>query len=121
MLTRLREKPHHIKQIVSLVITVIIFSAIVFVWWSSRDARSREVEVQAKTVTPIDGLTSMFDGLVSGFKKKVSESTLSGTESFSTSTATDSFDLGGIVVIDSSATTTKTASTSNSIVNTGSN
>lgn len=116
MLTTLREKPHHVKQIVSLVITIIIFSAIVFVWWSSRDARSRELEVQEKTVSPISGVVSMFDGLVADFVD-----TLSGGSDNVTATSTKEFDFEQVVVIDPSATTTVSTSTQKIIGNTGSN
>lgn len=107
LLIRLRTKPHHIKQSVSVAITLVIFSAVVFVFWSSSDARSREAEVQAKTVSPLDGVTSMFDGFMSGFK-----STLSGTsDADSNATSTDKFDFSGIVVIDETSTTSKSTST----------
>lgn len=110
MLKKLREKPHHIKQILSLAFTVFIFSGILFVWVSSWDARARDKEVRGKTVSPITGVTSMFDGFVSGLKER-----MSGTPSFVetdgkatntvppvTATSTDTFDLSGVVIIDSS-------------------
>ena len=103
MLQKLREKPHHIKQSISLAITIVIFSAILFVWVSSRDARSREVEVREKTVSPVDGVSVMFDGFLSGFKERMSGASSREKQA----TTTDSFDLSGVVIIDSSATTTK--------------
>ena len=107
MLETLRAKPNHIKQSVSLALTIVIFSAILFVWVSSRDARSREVEVREKTVSPVDGVSVMFDGFLSGLKDRTS-SALSPKKETSTSTSTDDFDLSGVVVIDPSiATTTK--------------
>ena len=106
MLEKIQEKPHHIKQAISLVITVIIFSAILFVWVSSRDARSRELEVQAKTVSPTEGVASMFSGLVADFKKKMANSDSFGQKNDASATSTDTFDLSGVVIIDPSATTT---------------
>ena len=107
MLEKLREKPHHIKQSISLVITIIIFSAILFVWVSSRDARSREVLVREKTVSPVDGVSVMFDGFLSGLKDRAS-SALSPMKETAIATSTDDFDLSGVVVIGPTlATTTK--------------
>lgn len=107
MLQKLREKPHHIKQSISLGITIVIFSAILFVWVSSRDARSREIEVREKTVSPVDGVSVMFDGFLSGLKDRTSKA-LSPNKETATTTPTDDFDLSGVVVIDPSlATTTK--------------
>lgn len=109
MLEKLRAKPDHFKKSLSLILTIIIFSGILFVWISSWDARMRDQEIRDKTVSPIVGVTSMFDGLVAGFKEKIS-----GTPSFvensgttTVATSTDSFDLSGVVVLDQSATTTK--------------
>lgn len=113
MLEKLRAKPNHIKQGISLAITVVIFSGILFVWWSSRDARSRELEVREKTVSPVDGVGAMFDGFMSGFKERMSSATsldtLGGRQQVATST--DNFDFSGIVIIDPSSTTTKATST----------
>lgn len=103
MLEQLRAKPHHIKQSISLAITVVIFSAILFVWVSSQDARSREMEVKEKTVSPVDGVSAMFDGFLSGFKERMS----STPAPLKQATTTDSFDLSAVVIIDSSATTSK--------------
>lgn len=112
MLETLRAKSNHIKQSVSFVITIVIFSGIVFVWWSSRDARSRELEVRAKTVSPVDGVSAMFDGLVSGFKERLSNTPSFGelNQQATTSTATDTFDLSGVVIIDPSIKATSTIS-----------
>lgn len=109
LLIRIREKPHHIKQSIALAITIVIFSGILFVWWSSRDARSREMEVRGKTVSPIDGVSAMFDGFVSGMKERMTSNpaSLEKSDLEATATSTDSFDLSGVVVIDPVATTTK--------------
>ncbi|HAS84894.1 MAG TPA: hypothetical protein DCS23_02370 [Candidatus Yonathbacteria bacterium] len=106
MLETLRAKPNHIKQSVSLALTIVIFSAILFVWVSSRDARSREVEVREKTVTPVDGVSAMFDGFLAGLKERTSNA-LSPKKETPTSTSTDDFDLSGVVVIDQNATSTE--------------
>ncbi len=112
MLTTIRSKPHHEKQIIAGIITVILFSAIVFVWWSSRDARSNELVVQAKTVSPIEGVTSMFSGFVAGFTKEVSKASVDKNNEIAAPTAGSSFDLSGVVVIDPSITTATTTATS---------
>lgn len=112
MLEKLRAKPNHIKQSISVVITIVIFSGIVFVWWSSRDARSRELEVREKTVSPVDGVSAMFDGLVTGFKERMSNAPAFGevSKQATSSTATDTFDLSGVVIIDPSVKATSTIS-----------
>ncbi|SRR3989338_1340293 len=114
MLEKLRAKPHHIKQSISLAFTVIVFCGILFVWVSSWDARARDEEVRNKTVSPVWGVTSMFDGLVSGIKDKISgtpsfvetDGKATGTAPLSVATSTDTFDLSGVVIIDSSRSTT---------------
>ena len=106
MLETLRAKPHHIKQSISLAVTIVVFSAILFVWVSSRDARSREIEVRAKTVSPVDGVSAMFDGFLSGLKERMSGGSKANDTS-TTSTSTDNFDLSGVVIIDPTASSTK--------------
>ncbi|MFZ2303585.1 MAG: hypothetical protein WAV98_02210 [Minisyncoccia bacterium] len=108
MLQKLREKPHHIKQSISLALTLVIFSGILFVWVSSRDARSRGIEVREKTVSPVDGVSVMFDGFLSGLKDRTS-SAFSQKKEATTATSTDDFDISGVVIIDPSlgATTKK--------------
>lgn len=103
MLEKLREKPHHIKQSISLAVTLVIFSGILFVWVSSRDARSREMEVREKTVSPVDGVSAMFDGFLSGFKERMSSAPTRALPA----TTTDDFDLSGVVIIDPSASSTR--------------
>lgn len=103
MLEKIRAKPHHIKQSISLAVTIVIFSAILFVWVSSRDARSREIEVRAKTVSPVDGVSAMFDGFMSGFKERMSGAPTTAKQA----TTTDNFDLSGVVIIDPSGSSTR--------------
>lgn len=108
MLEKLRSKPHHIKQGLSLAFTIFIFSGILFVWVSSWNARARDKEVRGKTVSPVTGITSMFGGLVSGFKDKMSgtpsfvetDGKATSTAPLVTATSTDIFDLSGVVIID---------------------
>ena len=115
MLEKLRSKPHHIKQGLSLAFTIFIFCGILFVWVSSWDARVRDKEVRGKTVSPVTGITSMFDGLVSGLKEKMSgtpsfvetDGKATGTAPLVTATSTDVFDLSGVVIIDPSKGATK--------------
>jgi len=112
MLEKLRAKPDHVKKSISLVLTVLIFLGILFVWISSWDARMHDEEIRNKTVSPVAGVTSMFDGFISGFKEIISgapsyidlEGTASSTALSATSTSV--FDVSGVVVIDGSATTT---------------
>lgn len=111
MLETLRAKPHHIKQSIALFITIVIFSGILFVWFSSRDARSQEIQVRGKTVTPVDGVTSMFGGFFSGLKERIADTESSSVKVKSpVATSTDNFDLSGVVVVDSTASSTKTVS-----------
>lgn len=118
MLEKLREKPHHIKQSISLAVTIVIFSCILFVWFSSRDARSRELEVRDMTVSPVDGVGAMFDGFVSGFKEKLSsqESAFDiEKQGKEVATTIDDFDISGVVVLDLSATTSSVTATSSGL------
>jgi len=118
MLEKLRAKPNHIKQSISLIITIVIFSGILFVWFSSRDARSRELEVRVMTVSPVDGVGAMFDGFVSGFKEKMSsqESAFDIEKKvIEAAIPTDTFDISGVVVLDLSATTSSVAATSSGL------
>lgn len=61
------------------------------------------------TVSPIDGVTAMFEGLVSDVQEQ-----LSGTPTFventgtsTLETSTKDFDMSGVIVIDSATTTTE--------------
>jgi len=116
-LIRIRSKPHHIKQSVALTLTITIFSVILFIWVSSKDARSREVEVRAKTVSPAYGVISMFDGAVTNIKKQLSHvvSEIKKRPASTTQEAPESavdFDLSGVVIIDTATTTAQVVSTS---------
>jgi len=105
MLKKIREKPDHIKHTLAIAITTVIFSCIVFIWWSSKDARSMDVLVREKTVSPIDGVASMFDGFATSLKERVENITTGEDKSMPTSTPTDIFDLSSVVIIDTPSTT----------------
>ena len=109
MLKKIRAKPDHIKQRVAFALTLFIFCGILLVWITSLDARSRDQEVRSKTVSPINGVTSMFEGFVSGVKEQMlsKQSASKTNDSATTATSTDNFDLSSVVVIDPLASTTK--------------
>jgi len=118
MLEKLRAKPEHTKMVVSLVTTVVIFGCILFIWLSSWDARSQEGDTRSKTVAPLSGLSTMFEGfqlfvsdLISGVPQYVK---MNETAPVSTSTAISSsvgsFDLSGVVVIDTASSTATSSS-----------
>ena len=102
MLKKIRAKPDHIKQRVAFAMTLFIFCGILLVWITSLDARSRDQEVRSKTVSPINGVTSMFEGFVSGVKEQMlsKQSASKTNDSATTATSTDNFDLSSVVVID---------------------
>jgi len=89
MLKKIREKPHHIKRNIAFGLTVVIFSGILFVWVSSRDARAREAEIREKTVSPMDGLVTMFDGFTKGMKERLFRDTPSSKKSDKSVISTD--------------------------------
>lgn len=115
MLEKLRAKPDHVKKSIALAMTVVIFSVIVAVWWSSFDARQNGSEARDKALSPVAGFATLFQGIVSDVKNSFSGMP-SYTESPSseavvaTSTISD-FDMSGVVIIDSTvkqiSTTTK--------------
>lgn len=110
MLEKLRAKPNHIKQVISLFITVILFSGIFFVWMSSRDARSSEMFVREKTVSPTEGVAAMFEGFMAGFKENLQKAPTFDQVKEQTPALEqkEAFDFSAVVVIDpSSATTTE--------------
>ncbi len=113
MLEKLRAKPDHIKKNVSLFLTTLIFCGILFVWVSSWDARMHDEENRNKTLSPIAGVMSMFDGLVANFNDKISGAPsyidlggVATSTTSSTATSSNNFDISGVVVIDASATST---------------
>lgn len=112
MLEKLRAKPEHTKLVVSLVTTVVIFGGILFVWLSSWDARSQEDSTRTKTVAPLTGLGTMFDGfqlfvsdLISGVPQYVKMNETISSSTATTTVATNNFDLSGVVIIDAASST----------------
>ena len=114
MLEKLRAKPYHTKKSIALGLTIAIFSIILFVWISSWDARSNGDEIRQKTVSPLSGFTTMFEGFMSGARDSFSDvpSYIENTPSVATSTATSttSFNVSDVVVIDPSVSTTTATS-----------
>ena len=114
MLEKLRAKPYHTRRKIAFGLTIAIFSIILFVWISSWDARSSGNEIREKTVSPLSGFSTMFEGFMSGTRDSVSPvpSYVQNTPSVVTSTGTSplSFDASGVVVIDPSMSTTTATS-----------
>ena len=113
MLEKIRSKPDHIKSIFSLVLTVIIFSVIVFVWFSSSGARSQMSVSKEKTVSPFASFMEMTQGIISDVKDKVSGMPMPSYQEIQTPIATSTqprneqevsslgnFDTSGMVIID---------------------
>lgn len=111
MFEKLRSKPEHIKKIISLILTIAIFSVIVFVWVSSWDARSESDSLKEKTVSPLSSFVNMGQGIISDMKDKISSmpSYTENMNSQATSTplretniasSTSDFNTSGMVIID---------------------
>jgi hypothetical protein len=112
MLEKLRAKPDHIKRSIALGLALVIFSIILFIWITSSDARTEGAVVRDKTVSPVSGVTSVFGDFFSGFKEKISRSSVNAGDSTLATTTQNTFDLSGVVVIDPIATSTRVASSS---------
>ena len=111
MLEKLRAKPDHIKKWIALAVAAIISGIIFLVWLSSFDARQNSDEARDKTVSPLDSVTRMFQGIVSDANRSFSDTSSyvhntgssATTTTSATSTATSTFDISGVVIIDPSA------------------
>ena len=116
MLKKLQAKPHHIKKGIALFLATIISGVIFSVWISSWGARSQGEETRGKMVSPLTGFSTMFEGFTSEMRDSVSgvPEYVENNISVATSTATTSatFDLSGVIVLDSSVSTTTSTSTS---------
>ena len=105
MLEKLRAKPDHIKKSTSLILTIVIFSGILFVWLSSWDARNRGGETRDKTLSPVASFGEVFRGVISDVQDSISgapsyvESRRGITASTTSSTSTNNFDMSGVVII----------------------
>lgn len=104
MLQKLRAKPTHIKKSIALVVTIIIFSGIVFVWLSSWDMRLGGSGGKGSALSPIEGFKELF-------REAMTEAQSSATdlpaykEAFHQATriiasSSEPFDVSGVVVID---------------------
>lgn len=120
MFNRIQEQPEHVKKRISLILTVILFGGIVFVWMSSRTARSVVEQSRTRTASPMESLKEVFNGEISGIRDTImnaeffggeqrtavpEETTSAVVEQPATSTP---FDITGVVIIDL-ATSTKNA------------
>ena len=105
-LEQLRAKPDHIKNLIALVGTVLIFTVIASVWLSSWDARMNAKESQEKAVSPLAGIASMLSGLTADIKSSYSnvpsyEDIQKGATTTASSTQpANVFDVSGVVIID---------------------
>lgn len=116
MLERLRRKPDHVKKGIALSATIGFFSLILLVWLSSWDARMSSDETRNTAVTPASGLLSMLRGVTEDLKTSYSSVTSydenpswsrgGKTASATTTATTSSFNMAGVVIIDTSASTT---------------
>lgn len=109
LLTRLRAKPPHVKQSIAVILTLIIFCVILFIWITSFDARTQSAEIRSTIVSPITGVSSLFESFFSGLKETISTAQLNPTATTTNNTvsATSSFDLSGVVIIDPTASSGK--------------
>lgn len=116
MLEKLRAKPDHIKKSISLVLTIVIFSIILFVWFSSWDARMRGDETREKTASPLSSFKMMLEGFVADVREGISSapSYVENTPRVATSTTASTapsplFDISSVVIIDSTTSTTSSS------------
>lgn len=113
MLEKLRAKPEPVRKQLALGITIILFSIIFLVWFSSWDARIAKDEAREKTASPVVSLWAVFQGFTTEIKDMI-DSVGSNTplrtqgegEGKESQVATSTFDVSGIVVIDRTATST---------------
>lgn len=116
MLDTLRSKPVYLKKIIAVSAATFIFLVIVFVWFSSYDARKHSNENQDKALSPLSGFTSMYNAKIFEYKGMLTgiPAYTSNPEHEATSTAasTIDFDVSKIVIIDPSASSTKAGTSS---------
>ena len=113
MLEKIRAKPDHIKQTIAICLTIFLFSIVLFVWWSSWDARKTGNETREKAVSPLTGITSVLKGITGDIKSSYSSlnSFENATTTATTSMSRASFDMASVVIIDSSIVVTPPATT----------
>ena len=121
MFKKIQEKPENVKKRISLILTLVIFGAIVFVWLSSWGARTNTNESRARTASPIESFKEIFTGGISDISNTITSNEFfgGGKEEIGTDTvppvveqrpasSSSRFDMDGVVIIDL-ATSTKSA------------
>ena len=113
MLEKIRAKPDHIKQTIAICLTIFLFSIVLFVWWSSWDARKTGDETREKAVSPLTGITSVLKGITGDIKSSYSsmDSFENATTTATTSMSRTAFDMASVVILDSSVSATTTIAT----------
>ncbi len=119
MFKKIQEKPEHVKKRISFIITLVIFSVIVFVWVSSRTARMVINESRTRSASPIESFKEIFNGGISDIQNTITKSDFFGGDDkeivtdavppvvlSQPATSTSRFDASGVVIIDL-ATSTK--------------
>lgn len=125
MLKKIQAKPEHVKEKISLLLTLLIFGGIVFVWWSSWSARRTSVENRERTASPTESVREVFADVVTRITSKISSAPFYGGEAEQpemnitniptgtippqSASLLPAFDVSGIVIIDL-ATSTKRGS-----------
>jgi hypothetical protein len=119
MFKKIQEKPEHVKKRISFIITLVIFSIIVFVWVSSRTARMVINESRTRSASPIESFKEIFNGGISGIQNTITnaeffgggnneivQSAVPSVVLQQPASSTSRFDTSGVVIIDL-ATSTK--------------
>ncbi|KKT81376.1 MAG: hypothetical protein A2V96_02420 [Candidatus Yonathbacteria bacterium RBG_16_43_6] len=119
MFKKIQEKPEHVKKRISFIITLVIFSVIVFVWVSSRTARMVINESRTRSASPIESFKEIFNGGISGIQNTITNAEFFGGGNIEVvqnavppvalqqpASSTLRFDTSGVVIIDL-ATSTK--------------
>lgn len=117
MFETLKTKPDYIKKIIAFVVSGSIFVVIAIVWYSSFGARYHGEETRSMALSPLLGVSAMFNNKVFDLKEyytanffystNTTDKTVAAVQPVSTSTPT--FDFSGIVVLDSATTTVSSA------------
>lgn len=110
MLEKLRAKPEHVKRNIALGATIVIFTGIVFVWWTSFEARIHKREAQEKALSPVESFKQLFNGITSSMKNSIADTpayvnTANIASSSSATSTSKIFDISEVVVVDTASTT----------------
>lgn len=122
MFKKIQEKPENVKKRISLILTLVIFGAIVFVWLSSWGARTNTNESRAQTASPIESFKEIFTGGISDISNSIINTEFfgGGTEDIGTdivlppvveqrpASSSSRFDMSGVVIIDLATSTKST-------------